>query len=116
MTREQMEARRLAAARSGDLALMTREGVGRKYGITAATASRWVKAMRSGGVKALRRRKAPGRPSYLTPDQLRQVAEIQSNPFARLTAAGLRDVIERSWGVRYNEDSLYGLMRRLGVR
>ena len=62
-----------------------------------------------------RRRGGPGKPSFLTPEQERQVvAEAATGVFA--TAQAVRDWIEERFGVVYTRGSLYTLPPRLGIR
>ena len=75
LTRDEMESRRLLAAEDLQRGL-TQSHVARKFGVSRTTASRWNRALSGKGVEALRKRRAPGRPNRLNPEQLRGVAEI----------------------------------------
>src|SRR5215470_5392315 len=75
LTRDEMESRRLMAAQDLQRGL-TQSQVARKFGVSRTTASRWHRALNGRGVEALRKRRAPGRPSRLTGEQLRIVSEI----------------------------------------
>src|SRR5216117_2353449 len=80
LTRDEMESRRLMAAQDLQTGL-TQSEVARKFGVSRTTASRWNRALSGKGVEALRKRRAPGRPSRLTADQIRAVIEIyQTGP------------------------------------
>jgi transposase len=75
------------------------------------------------GVEALRKRRAPGRPSRLTADQLKAVTEIfQSGPRTagfetdRWTTARFADAIFARFAVRYDPDHAGRIMHRLGLR
>src|ERR1700676_4088902 len=75
LTRDEMESRRLLAARDLQTGL-TQSQVARKFGVSRTTASRWNRALSGRGVEALRKRRAPGRPCRLKGDQIAGVAEI----------------------------------------
>src|SRR5579864_5283510 len=75
LTRDEMESRRLLAAQELQRGL-SQSQVARKFGVTRTTASRWCRALTGKGVEGLRKRRAPGRPSRLTAEQLRGVAEV----------------------------------------
>jgi transposase len=75
------------------------------------------------GVEALRKRRAPGRPSRLTAEQLLILtATYQAGPRAagfetdRWTTARFADAIFGYFGVRYDPDHAGRIMHRLGLR
>ena len=95
----------------GPTAVAAVVGVGRN------AVQRWLRWYREGGLDAVRcrRRGGPGKPSYLTPEQERQVvAEAAQGVFG--TAQAVRDWIEERFGVVYTRDSMYTLLPRLGIR
>src|ERR1051325_11069427 len=75
LTRDEMESRRLLAAQDLQTGL-SQSLVARKFGVSRTTASRWHRALNGKGVESLRKRRAPGRPSRLSADQLAGVNEI----------------------------------------
>src|SRR3954454_6862255 len=75
LTRDEMESRRLMAAQDLQTGI-SQSQVARKFGVSRTTASRWHRALNGTGVEALRKRRAPGRPSRLSADQLSGVSEI----------------------------------------
>src|SRR5690242_8889120 len=75
LTRDEMESRRLQAAQDLQRGL-SQSQVARKFGVSRTTASRWCRALTGNGIEGLRKRRAPGRPSRLKPDQLQGVAEV----------------------------------------
>src|ERR1035438_8565838 len=87
LTRDEMESRRLLAAQDLQGGL-TQSQVARKFGVSRTTASRWRRALSVRGVEALRKRRASGRPSRLSAEQLRGAAEIYR--------AGPRDAADAS--------------------
>jgi len=122
LTRDEMESRRLEAAQ--DLLNGTSQAkVARKFGVSRTTASRWHRALEGNGVEGLRKRRAPGRPSRLNPEQLRIVAELYSaGPPAdglvsnKWTTARFAKAIFARLGVRYDPDHVGRIMHRLGLR
>ncbi len=120
MTREQVERRRLAAAR--DLrAGMTQAAVARKYGVSETSASRWAKALRDGGLGALRARKAQGpepRLSERDRDWLRVllIEGAASHGWSTdlWTTKRVATLIEREFGVAYHFNHVGRLLLQLG--
>ena len=121
LNRDDMESRRLQAAQdllNGN----SQSTVARKYRVSRTTASRWHRALVEKGYESLKKRRAPGRPSRLTSDQLTEVAEIfAEGPQAfglgarRWTTAKMATAIEMRFGVRYDPDHVGRLMNRLGL-
>jgi len=122
LTRDEMESRRLLAAQDLQRGL-SQSQVARKFGVSRTTASRWYSALSGKGFEALRKRRAPGRPSRLTTEQLRGAAEIYlSGPRAagfesdRWTTARFAEAIFVRFAVRYDPDHVGRIMHRLGLR
>jgi transposase len=122
LTRDEMESRRLLAADDLQRGL-TQSQVARKFGVSRTTASRWHRALNGRGVEALRKRRAPGRPSRLNVEQLKVVAEVyRAGPRAcgfesdRWTTARFAEAIQARFGVRYDPDHVGRIMHRLGLR
>src|SRR5689334_17802381 len=122
LTRDEMESRRLLAAQDLQTGL-SQSKVARKFGVSRTTASRWHRALTGKGVEALRKRRAPGRPSRLTAEQLAGVAEIyQAGPRAagfdtdKWTTMRFADAIFAKFGIRYDPDHVGRIMHRLGLR
>lgn len=122
LTREDMETRRLAAAKEL-LTGVTQSQVARRYGVSRTTASRWHRSIVHKGVEGLRRRRATGRPSRLTADQveaIRQmyVAGASAYGFSgdRWTTGRLAAAIEKQFGIRYDQDHVGRLMHKFGLR
>lgn len=121
LTRDEMESRRLMAAQDLQIGL-SQSKVARKYGVSRTTASRWQRAL-GRGVEALRKRRAPGRPSRLSPDQLRGLKELyEAGPqaagftIAHWTTARFAEAIQSRFGIRYDPDHVGRLLHRLGLR
>src|SRR5579883_2955296 len=122
LTRDEMESRRLMAAQDLQTGV-SQSKVARKYGVSRTTASRWHRALSGSGVEALRKRRAPGRPSRLSKDQLQGVAEVyQAGPRQagfdtdRWTTQRMADAIHARFGIRYDPDHVGRIMHRLGLR
>lgn len=122
LTRDEMESRRLMAAQDLQSGL-SQSQVARKFGVSRTTASRWHRAINGKGVEALRKRRAPGRPSRLTADQLHAIADIYTaGPRAagfdsdRWTTMRFAEAIYARFQVRYDPDHVGRIMHRLGLR
>jgi len=122
LTREEMERRRLAAAQQL-LTGASQAKVARMYGVSRTTTSRWYRALTRKGVDSLRKRRATGRPSRLTHEQLAEVACIYRDggmlsgfTTDRWTTGRLATAIEARFGVHYDEDHVGRLMHKLGLR
>jgi transposase len=122
LTRDEMESRRLLAAQDLQRGL-SQSQVARKFGVSRTTASRWHRSLSGKGVESLRKRRAPGRPSRLTADQLIGVVEVyRSGPRAagfesdRWTTSRFADAIFVRFGVHYDPDHVGRIMHRLGLR
>jgi transposase len=122
LTRDEMESRRLLAAQDLQRGL-SQSQVARKFGVSRTTASRWHRSLSGNGLEALRKRRAPGRPSRLNGQQLNAIAEVyRSGPRAvgfetdRWTTARFADAIFMQFAVRYDPDHVGRIMHRLGLR
>ncbi len=122
LNRDEMEKRRLEAVEDLQRGL-TQSSIARKFGVSRTTASRWNRALRQKGAESLRKRRATGRPSRLTGEQLEAIplifsqgAVIQGFPDNRWTTARLASVIETRFGVHYDHDHVGRLMQKLGLR
>jgi transposase len=122
LTRDEMESRRLLAAQDLQTGLKQSD-VARKFGVSRTSASRWQRALNGRGVESLRKRRAPGRPSRLRPEQLKAIAEMyHAGPRVagfdaeRWTTSRFADAIQARFGVRYDPDHAGRIMHRLGLR
>src|SRR2546423_8451721 len=122
LNRDEMEKRRLEAVKDLQQGL-TQSSVARKFFVSRTTASRWNRALQQKGVDALRKRRASGRPSRLSREQLQliptifaQGAVLHGFPEDRWTTARLAAVIEARFGVHYDHDHVGRLMQKLGLR
>jgi putative transposase len=122
LTREDMETRRLAAAKEL-LTGVTQSQVARRYGVSRTTASRWHRSIVHKGFDGLRLRRATGRPSRLTADQVDAIRKMYLEGAAaygfsngRWTTGRLAAAIERHFGIRYDQDHVGRLMHKFGLR
>src|SRR5580704_15682515 len=122
LNRDEMEKRRLEAVIDLQRGL-TQSSVARKFCVSRTTASRWNRALQQKGVDALRKRRATGRPSRLSSEQLllipglyAQGATAHGFSDGRWTTARLAAVIEAKFGVHYDHDHVGRLMQKLGLR
>jgi transposase len=122
LTRDEMESRRLLAAQDLQRGL-SQSQIARKFGVSRTTASRWHRALNGKGLEALRRRRAPGRPSRLNTEQLSGVAELyrlgaRAAGFEndRWTTARFAQGIFTRFGIKYDPDHVGRIMHRLGLR
>lgn len=117
-----MEIRRLEAAKEL-LNGASQSTVARRYGVSRTTASRWHRSIVVRGVEGLRKRRATGRPSRLTADQVDIIREMYAAgalaygfPTDRWTTGKLTEAIERRFGIRYDQDHVGRLMHKFGLR
>ncbi|HVV44166.1 MAG TPA: helix-turn-helix domain-containing protein [Bryobacteraceae bacterium] len=117
-----MESRRLAAAREL-LNGLSQSQVARRYGVSRTTASRWHRSIVVKGLDGMKKRRATGRPSRLSSDQLdairimyREGAQAHGFSTDRWTTGKLAEAIERVFGIRYDQDHVGRLMHKLGLR
>jgi transposase len=122
LTRDEMETRRLAAAREL-LDGVSQSQIARKYGVSRTTASRWHRYIIHKGYEALRKRRATGRPSRLMADQVDAIRKMYfegalAHGFTseRWTTARFAEAIERNFGIRYDQDHVGRLMHKFGLR
>jgi transposase len=118
LTREQMAERRLAAARLLRARRLSQAAIARELGVSRPTVTRWKQALERGGVRGLRRRRAPGGVARLTPAQWRQLRRILRGGAGRAgfaterwTLARIALVIGRTFGVHYHPRSLGRALR-----
>jgi transposase len=114
-----LEERRMEAARLLRAGLSQSE-VARAVGVHRQSVSRWARELEQSGVRGLRKAKRTGRPPKLSPAQLRELeSALKRGPEAFGFATGLwtatrvRDLIEYRTGVRYHEDHVWRILRRL---
>jgi transposase len=92
-----------------------------KFAVSRTTASRWHRTLMAKGLESLRKGKASGRPSRLTPEQKAQIADMfqkgdSSVGFSdnRWTPTLMARAIEERFRVRYSLDYVARLLAKLG--
>ena len=122
LNRDDMETRRLAAAQDL-LNGASQSQVARRYNVSRTTASRWQRSIVVRGVDGMRKRRATGRPSRLTADQVDAIRRMfqdgaRAHGFSsdRWTTAKLAEGIYRVCGIRYDQDHVGRLMHKFGLR
>lgn len=95
--------------------------VARRIGCAASSVMRWRDALRGGGQRALRVRRAPGRPAKLSAKQrhalvrlLAQGATAHGYRTELWTTARVAELIGRRFGVAYHRDHVGRLLHQLG--
>ena len=119
LSRDEMEHRRMEAAEDF-LHGLPHSHVVAKFGVSRTTASRWHRALTANGVESLRKGKATGRPSRLTPEQKAQIMDVFEHGASALgfaddrwTPTLLARIIEERFSVRYSLDHVTRLMAKL---
>jgi transposase len=114
-----LEERRMEAARLLRAGL-SQSAVARELGVHRQSVSRWARELEQSGMRSLRKAKHTGRPAKLTAVQLRNLERaLKRGPEAFGFASGLwtasrvRDLIEHRTGVRYHEDHVWRILRKL---
>lgn len=121
LTREQMEERRLAAVKLLRRKQLSRAEIGRQLGVSRTAVSNWANALEEKGMRALRRRRTPGRPHKLSVQQQQELkslleagARSAGFPTERWTLSRVCQLIEDTFQVSYHFRSLGTLLRQLG--
>src|SRR5579885_2621384 len=114
-----LEERRMEAARLLRAGLSQAE-VARKVGVHRQSVSRWARELAGSGLRGLRKAERTCRPPRLTAAQLRDLERaLKRGPEAfgftsgLWTASRVRNLIEYRTGVRYHEDHVWRILRKL---
>ena len=99
------------------------EVVIKALGLTRARIYEWIAKYREGGIEALRRRKASGRPPKLSGNALQKIYRMVVGkdprqlkfPFALWTRGMVRELIRRELDVRLSDVSVGRLLHKLGL-
>src|SRR5512143_1623458 len=108
LTREQMEERRLEGGRLLRAGQLSQAEIARHLNVSRASVSAWAKIIRTAGLCGLRRRKAAGSSSKLTPAQRQRLKRLLDRGALacgfgtdRWTLGRVVDLIHREWNVTY---------------
>lgn len=115
-----LEARRLIAGRLL-LEGKSRAEVARLMNVSWTSVNRWDEALARGGLEALAAKRHPGRRSFLTQRQRKQVLKVLERgaqaagfPNDLWDAARVAAVIQRTCGVKYHERHVLKLLKKWG--
>ena len=121
LSREHMEQRRLAGAGLIRRGKMSHAAIARQLGVSRAAVRQWAKQLAAEGWRGLRRRKPPGRPAKLNPEQRRKLkrllkrgAQAAGFPSDRWSLGRVQQVIKQEFGIVYHPKYLNRLLRKLG--
>ena len=121
LTRQQMEERRLEAARLLRQGQLSQAAIARQLGVTRMSMSHWNQRLTDGGRRGLRLQKATGRPSRLTKEQCRTWLKILKRGALhagfdtdRWTLNHIQQVIQHEFGVVYHPNYLSRALKRWG--
>jgi transposase len=121
LTREQMEERRQEGGRLLQAGKLSQAEIARRLGVSRASVHAWAKKVETDGIRGLRRRKASGGPSKLSPEQKQRLKRLLQSgalkrgfPTDRWTLRRVAELIEREFQVRYHPNHLHRLLRQLG--
>jgi len=116
-----MEERRREGAKLIRAGKLSHTAIAQRLGVSGAAVGQWAKQLGDGGLRALRRRSAPGRPARLTDTQkqvlrrlLKRGALVAGFPSDRWTIGRVCQLIEREFGVRYHVKYINRLLTKLG--
>lgn len=119
---DQREARRIKAYQLRQSGWKQKD-IAIALGVSKGAVSQWMSRAQGGGVEALRRHPAPGASSRLSPEQLRCLPDLLRRGARgygytdeNWTYRRVVEVIEREFGVRYVEQHIARLMRKIGWR
>ena len=121
LTREQMEERRLEAARLLKEHELLHAQIAATLDVSRTAVSKWFSRYRTGGARRLQQRRASGRPPKLSArerrrlkQQLQRGALAAGCPTDRWTLSRIAHLIEQGFGVSYHPNYLNRLLSQLG--
>jgi transposase len=122
LSREQMEERRLEGARLIKRGKWSRAAIARQLGVSRRAVENWAKALKAGGLRRLRRRKASGRPVKLSAEPQRELKRLLKRGALaagfesdRWTLARVQQLIKREFEIVYHRNYLNRLLRKLDM-
>jgi putative transposase len=122
LSREQMEERRREGARLIREGKSSRAAIARQFGVSRRAVENWTEALKAGGLRRLRRRRATGRPPKLDWEQQKKLKRlVKRGALAagfesdRWTLARVRQLIKQEFELVYHRNYLNRLLRKLGL-
>ena len=116
-----MEERRLEGGRLLKAGKLSEAEIGRQLGVSRTTVSAWAKTVEAKGIRGLRKRKATGSQSKLTPSQKQKLkymldrgALANGFPTDRWTLERVRQLLQKKFEITYHPNYLNRLLRNLG--
>ena len=123
LTRSQLEERRLEAGRLLQAGQLSHAAIARRMGVSRTAVSRWAHQLRQGqgALSRLNKRRVPGRPPRLTPEQWQLLLRVLGRGALqagfdtdRWTLGRIRAVILVEFGVEYHPHYLSHRLKTLG--
>ena len=123
LTRSQLEERRLEAGRLLQAGQLSHAAIARQMGVSRTAVSRWAHQLRQGqgDLSRLQKRRVPGRPPRLTPEQWQLLLRVLGRGALqagfdtdRWTLGRIRAVILVEFGVEYHAHYLSHRLKTLG--
>jgi len=121
LTREQREERRFECGRLLKEGILSKSEIARQLGVSRTSVYLWVKKLRSGGIRRLKRRKTKGRVAKLNRAQKRRLssllkrgASVAGFETERWTLKRIASLIKSEFSVDYNSNYLPRLLKPLG--
>jgi transposase len=123
LTRSQLEERRLEAGRLLQAGHLSHAAIARQMGVSRTAVSRWAQQLRQsqGDLSRLKKRRVPGRPPLLTPEQWQLLLQVLGRGALqagfdtdRWTLGRIRAVILVEFGVAYHAHYLSHRLKTLG--
>ena len=121
LTRKQMTERRRQAGHWLIRTRLAKAEIARRLGVSRTAVSNWAQQIQEGGLRALRPRRASGRPRKLSHDQERELKRLLRRgalaagfPTDRWTLPRIQKLIRREFQVKYHPNYLNRLLDRLG--
>jgi transposase len=122
LSHEALEQIRISAVKQVEAGISPEEVI-KALGFERVCIYRWIAAYRSGGIEALKTKKLLGRPSLMSPKQLRKLYLVISKDdprqykfsFALWTVSIIREVILNVFKLRLSEVSVWRTLKKLGL-
>jgi len=121
LTREQMEERRLEGGRLLKEGKLSKAEIARQLGVSRGSVGNWAKAIETGGLRRLRKRKSSGRGSKLTTEIRNKLKRLLDRgalaagfPTDRWTLVRVSELIQKEFDINYHPNSLRRVLDQMG--